>query len=115
MEPRLPIVTIYTRPGCHLCEIAKANILSAGCGDDFVLNEVNIDLDPTAFDHFHNDIPVVLINGVRAFKHQIDPAEFKRKLSRLGRWAPRKRAESNAGLFGSNLLFIKDMIKRWKS
>jgi glutaredoxin len=77
------IVIIYSRPGCHLCEEAKATILSAGCSDDFELREVNIDEDAGAFERYQNDIPVVFINGVKAFKHRVDPKEFKRKLRRL--------------------------------
>ena len=77
------IVIIYSRPGCHLCEQAKAAILSAGCSDDFELHEVNIDEDPVALQRYQNDIPVIFINGVKVFKHRVDPKEFKRKLRHL--------------------------------
>ena len=77
------IVIIYSRPGCHLCEQAKAAILSAGCSDDFELRELNIDEDPVALQRYQNDIPVIFINGVKVFKHRVDPKEFKRKLRRL--------------------------------
>jgi len=40
-----PHVVIYSRPGCHLCDEAKAAILSAGCSDQFVLQEINIESD----------------------------------------------------------------------
>jgi glutaredoxin len=77
------IVIIYSRPGCHLCQEAKATILSSGCSDEFELREVNIDEDRDAMERYQNDIPVVFINGVKVFKHTVDPAEFKRKLRRL--------------------------------
>ena len=77
------VVIIYSRPGCHLCEEAKATILLAGCSDEFELREVNIDEDPDARERYQNDIPVVFINGVKVFKHRVDPEEFKRKLRRL--------------------------------
>ena len=77
------IVVIYSRPGCHLCQDAKAAILSAGCSDEFELREVNIDEEPRALERYQYDIPVVFINGVKAFKHKVDPKEFKRKLRRL--------------------------------
>lgn len=76
-------VIIYSRPGCHLCEEAKANILAAGCNDKYLLDEVNIDENPALRERFQYDIPVVFINGVKAFKHKVDAREFKRKLSRL--------------------------------
>lgn len=78
-------VTIYTRPGCHLCDEAKAAIHASGCDGEFSLEEVNIDEDPALRERYGSDIPVISINGVKAFKHRVDPGEFKRKLRRLSR------------------------------
>jgi glutaredoxin len=79
------LVTIYTRPGCHLCDEAKASIQASGCGEEFTLEEVNIDNDPALHEKYQYDIPVILIDGTKAFKHRVDPREFKRKLRRLAR------------------------------
>ena len=79
------IVTIYTRPGCHLCDEAKASMRASGCGEEFTLEEVNIDNDPALHEKYQYDIPVILIDGTKAFKHRVDPNEFKRKLRRLAR------------------------------
>jgi hypothetical protein len=49
------------------------------------LEEVNIDDDPLLRERYGSDIPVIFINGVKAFKHRVDPQEFKRKLRRLRR------------------------------
>jgi glutaredoxin len=76
-------VTLYTRPGCHLCDEAKASIRAAGCDDEFTLEEINIDLDPELRERYGDHIPVVFINQTKAFKHRVDPREFKRKLRRL--------------------------------
>jgi glutaredoxin len=78
-------VTIFSRPGCHLCEVAKEAMLNAGCEGEFVLEEVNIDEDSALRDRYGDDIPVIFINGVKVFKHRVDPSEFKRKLYRLVR------------------------------
>jgi glutaredoxin len=83
MNMRKASVTIYSRPGCHLCEEAKANIRAAGCGDEFTLEEINIDEDADLRDSLQFDIPVVYIDGVKAFKHRVDAREFKRKLAKL--------------------------------
>jgi glutaredoxin len=77
-------VTIYTRPGCKLCDEAKAVIVASG-GDEISIEEVNIDRDSALSEQFGYDIPVVFINGVKVFKHRVDPREFKRKLRRLTR------------------------------
>ena len=83
----LPTVTIYSRPGCHLCEVVKASILSAGCDGEFVLEEINIDINPAAREQYQYDIPVVFINGTKAFKHHVSSADFKRKLRQLAKWS----------------------------
>jgi glutaredoxin len=76
-------VTILSRPGCHLCEVAKDAMLNAGCEGEFVLEEVNVDEDRALRDRYGIDIPVIFINGVKVFKHRVDAREFKRKLRRL--------------------------------
>ncbi len=76
-------VTLYTRPGCCLCDDAKAAMYAAGVSDEFELEEVNIDLDPELRARYTNDIPVVLVDGVKAFKHRVSSEEFARKLRRI--------------------------------
>jgi len=75
-------VTLYTRPGCHLCEEAKHEMETAGCGDDYTLEEVNIDADPALKERYGWEIPVILINNVKAFKHRLTADEFRRKVKR---------------------------------
>lgn len=76
-------VIIYSRPGCHLCDEAKAAILSAGCGDQFVLEEINIESDETLLSKYRYDIPVITIEGVETFIHRVDPAEFRTRIKRI--------------------------------
>ena len=76
-------VTLYTRPGCHLCAEAKREILAAGLAEDYHLVEVNIDADPALAARFGWDIPVVAINNVVTFKHHLTAADFRRELKRL--------------------------------
>ena len=76
-------VTIYSRPGCHLCEEAKEAIVSSGCIDEIVLEEINIDDNAALLKLYKEEIPLVFINGHMAFKYRVDPRDFKRKLRRL--------------------------------
>ena len=77
-------MTIYSRPECHLCHEARSAILGSGVSnEDFDLEEINIDEDRSLADRYGCDIPVVLINGIKVFKHRVDPREFKRKLKRF--------------------------------
>ena len=75
-------VRIYTRPGCHLCDEAKAEIARAGCAHLFVLAEINIDEDPALVRLYGYDIPVVTIDGAHAFKHRLAAADFRREIER---------------------------------
>ncbi|HEY1402755.1 MAG TPA: glutaredoxin family protein [Pyrinomonadaceae bacterium] len=75
-------VTLYTRPGCHLCDEAKQAMLAARCEGQYTLREIDIDLVPDLARRYGWDIPVVLINGVETFKHRLTPSEFKRELQR---------------------------------
>ena len=76
-------VIIYSRPGCHLCDEAKASILSAGCNDQFVLEEIDIESDEELLRKYKYDIPVIVIDGVESFIHRVDPQEFSRRLRGL--------------------------------
>jgi glutaredoxin len=75
-------VTLYGRPGCHLCEEAEREILKAGRRDRYTLVKVDIDTDPALRARYGMDIPVVLIDGVIVFKHRLDAREFERQLAR---------------------------------
>lgn len=77
-------VIIYSRPGCHLCDDAKAAILSSGCDDLFTLEEVNIESDEELLRKYKYDIPVIAINGVETFIHRVDAQEFKTGIKRIG-------------------------------
>ena len=73
-------VTLYTRPGCHLCEDAKREILRAGCEDEYTFEEINIDASPELEARYGMEIPVVRIDGVTAFKYRLTAAEFRKQL-----------------------------------
>lgn len=76
-------VIVYSRPGCHLCDEAKAAILSAGCSDKFVLEEINIESDDELLRKYKYDIPVITIDGVESFIHRVDPSEFRTRITRI--------------------------------
>jgi glutaredoxin len=73
-------VRIYTRPGCHLCEEAKAEIARAGYPHLFDLEEIDIDSDPRLASLYGYDIPVITVDGTHAFKHRLTAADFERAI-----------------------------------
>ena len=74
-------VTLYSRPGCHLCEAAKAAIdpLLAEFGAE--LHEINIDGDPVLTERYGWDIPVLFLGARKAAKHRINVKQLRRQLS----------------------------------
>ncbi|MGB7921771.1 MAG: glutaredoxin family protein [Pyrinomonadaceae bacterium] len=75
-------VVLYTRPGCHLCDEAKQEMRSAGCADRYTLEEINIDTDPALLELYRNEIPVITINGTKAFKYRLTAADFRKAVER---------------------------------
>ncbi|HLL73997.1 MAG TPA: glutaredoxin family protein [Pyrinomonadaceae bacterium] len=75
-------VKLYTRPGCHLCDEAKREMLAAACEDLYELEEINIDSDPELRRRHGWDIPVVAIDGALAFKHRLTRDAFRKEILR---------------------------------
>jgi glutaredoxin len=73
-------VTLYTRPGCHLCEEAKSVITPLMREFGVVLREVNIDGDAVLEERYGWDIPVIFIGRHKAVKHRVDVAQLRRQL-----------------------------------
>ena len=83
-------LTLYSRPGCHLCELMLAQIESARVSRPFRVTEVNIDTDPELQRRFSRSIPVLEIGGRVAFKGRLEAREFAAKFERLaGEWSRR--------------------------
>ena len=73
-------VTLYTRPGCHLCDEAKAAIAPILRELDAVLREVNVDEDSVLKQRYGWDVPVIFIGQHKAAKHRVDLEQFRRQL-----------------------------------
>ena len=74
-------VLVYTRKGCHLCEIVKESIVKLARRGGFVWQEVDVDTDDQLRRQFNDEVPVVFIDGRKAFKYRMDEREFLRKLA----------------------------------
>ncbi len=76
-----PRVTLFTRKGCCLCADAKRVILAAGRRARFEFEEQDIDADPVLRALYSDEVPVIAINGSKAFKYRVTEAEFLKKLA----------------------------------
>lgn len=79
-------IEIYSRPGCHLCDEAKAVIEPFSSRYPLQLTVTNVDSSPALKQAYGTEIPVILINGTEAFRHRVDAQAFERKLKEL--WNP---------------------------
>ena len=86
-----PHVIIYSRPGCHLCDEAKAAIKQADCSDQFTFEEGNIESDDELLRKYKYDIPVITIDGLETFLHRLTPQEFRQKILATKRHKNHKR------------------------
>src|SRR5580765_2233630 len=73
-------VTIYSRPGCHLCEEAKTQIADLLAEFGARLVEINIDQDVELRARYDFDVPVIFLGARKAAKHRVDLVQFRRQL-----------------------------------
>ena len=78
-------VTLYTRPGCHLCEEAKAQIAPLLQRAGARLREVNIDADPELRERYNMDVPVIFLSARKVAKHRVNLEQFRRELNEVRR------------------------------
>lgn len=74
-------VTLYGRPGCHLCDDARV-VIAAVCaelGEEWV--EVSIDDDPELQQRFANEIPVTFVDGRQHDFWRVSPERLRRALA----------------------------------
>ena len=75
-------VTLYSRPGCHLCDAARAVVetVCAELGESYV--EISIAEDPDLARRYGEEIPVTLVDGAQHDFWRVDPARLRAALAR---------------------------------
>ena len=76
MANPLPVVTMYSRRNCHLCEVAKEVVESARNEAEFEFEVVFIDGDAGLEREYGEEVPVTLINGKRHDYFRVDRTRF---------------------------------------
>ena len=72
-------LTIYSKPGCHLCDEMKAVVKGVIASNPAAsLDEVDISTDPNLLDRYGLEIPVLLIDGKKVAKYRITEAELRK-------------------------------------
>jgi glutaredoxin len=79
----LASVTLYGKPGCHLCDDARGVVLAVRAERPFELEEVDVSADPVLHRRYGERIPVVAIDGEEVFEFYVDPDELRERLGRV--------------------------------
>ncbi len=74
-------VIVYSRKGCHLCEVVKESLAKLSRRGGFIWQEVDVDTNLELRRQFNDEVPVVFIDGRKAFKYHMNEQEFLRKLA----------------------------------
>ena len=71
-------VTLYSRPGCHLCDDMKAIVDRVARSVPLNVDIVDISTDPQLEARYGLEIPVLLIDGRKAAKYRVSENELRR-------------------------------------
>ena len=78
-------VTLYGRPGCHLCDDALAVLERIRADAPFELRTVNIEDDDALLRAYLERIPVVALDGEDVYDYYVDEQDLRARLARVGR------------------------------
>lgn len=67
-------VVLYTREGCHLCDVAAGMLARYG----IVPRAVDIDSDPELVSRYNHCVPVIVIDGKERFRGRINEVLLRR-------------------------------------
>lgn len=79
----MSLVTLYTKPGCHLCDDALNALQRVQKVQPFTLEEVNVQADPALLAEYGEQIPVVTLNGAFLFEYEVDETRLRQLLKEV--------------------------------
>lgn len=81
----MSVVTVFSRPGCHLCDEALAEIVALRAeGHRFELREIDIESDDSLLRRLLERIPVVEVDGKIVSELFLDRAALMARLDTVG-------------------------------
>lgn len=83
MANDLPRVTLYSRPGCHLCEAAEADLRGMIPELRFALDVINIEDDDELHRKYIFEIPVIVAEGQQVAAGRVVAAAVREELRDL--------------------------------
>ena len=76
-------MTLYGKPGCHLCDDARGVVERVQADHPFELRQVDVSLDPELHRVYGERIPVLEVDGEELFQFHVDEAELVRRVDRV--------------------------------
>jgi glutaredoxin len=77
------LVTLYGKPGCHLCDDAREVVERVRADHPFELRQVDVSVDPGLHREYGERIPVLELDGEELFEFHVDEAELVRRVDRV--------------------------------
>ena len=79
-----PVLVIYTRKDCCLCDEMKNVIREVAAHTALALEEIDVDGSLETREKYGSEVPVLFINGRKAFKYRVSRWELEKKLKVRG-------------------------------
>ena len=73
-------LTLYSRPGCHLCDDIKAIVAPVAHELGWIVKEIDISGQPELESRFGQEIPVLFVGERKAFKYRLTESALRRRL-----------------------------------
>jgi glutaredoxin len=80
----VPLVTLYGKPGCHLCDDAREVVERVRAEHPFDLREVDVSLDPGLHREYGERIPVLELDGEELFEFHVDGPALAQRVDKVG-------------------------------
>ena len=74
-------VILYTRVGCHLCEVVEEQLERMRQETPFEVELVDIDRDESLRALYNEEVPVVMLDGKKIAKYRLDEDMLRRRLA----------------------------------
>ena len=79
----MPTLTLYGKPGCHLCEGALSVIRGVLPREDVELVQVDVTMDPLLERRYGERIPVLELDDEELFEYFVDRDVLRERLDRV--------------------------------
>ena len=77
-----PKVKLYSRRDCCLCDEMKAAIRQVAATASFDFEEIDVDTNRELQDRYNDKVPVLFIDGRKAFKYRVTAKQLAKRISR---------------------------------